>query len=101
MPPSTHPHLKVIDAFIFNERAPYFAGQVVINFNQDLGNAFVKEVVFPYNIHLKNFFRNTSTITSNKLSKEEYKKLYSDIDAYAVIEEEGKEYKVYFNVETR
>ena len=99
MPESTHPRLRVTKAIIYSKYNQYFPCQVQLTFNEAFGSARVKEIVYPHNIRIANLVQYTNTVLTTKLDKESYNEVENELDGYALIEENGREYRVYFNTE--
>ena len=99
MPESTHPRLRVTKALIYSKYNQYFPCQVQLTFNEAFGSARVKEIVYPHNIRIANLVQYTNTVLTTKLDKDSYNEVENELDGYALIEENGREYRVYFNTE--
>ena len=59
----------------------------------------MKEIVYPHNIRIANLVQYTNTVLTTKLDKDSCNEVDNELDGYALIEENGREYKVYFNTE--
>ncbi|MDO4729455.1 MAG: hypothetical protein Q4B43_10700 [Bacteroidota bacterium] len=98
LPQPTHPTIRIESAKIYNNQYPYFAGQLAIKFNTDPTNINIKEIDFPGH-KITNFitYSESNTIMTNKLTDQQYNYIYrGHIDGYVLIEDNGKEYKLYF-----
>jgi hypothetical protein len=96
--PSNHPRLTVEKALLYSKTAAYYPQQIQLTFNEELKNVSIKEIVFSKDIVIKNTIRYPKVVMSGKLPIEQYEALTSGRDGYALIEDNGREYKVYFTL---
>ena len=96
--PSNHPRLTVEKALLYSKTASYYPQQIQLTFNEELKNVSIKEIVFSKDIVIKNTIRYPKVVMSGKLPIEQYEALTSGRDGYALIEDNGREYKVYFTL---
>ena len=91
-------HLKVTKAEIVDKSAGFFPKQVYITFNEAIGNAKLKAIVFP-NLKIENMITYKSAVTSSRLSDNDYNYLMNNLPkGYVLIEENGKEYQAEFSL---
>jgi hypothetical protein len=91
-------HLKVTKAEIVDKSAGFFSKQVYITFNEAIGNAKLKAIVFP-NLKIENMITYKSAVTSSRLSDNDYNYLMNNLPkGYVLIEENGKEYQAEFSL---
>ena len=97
--PETPPRLKVKGtAELIDKDASFFAKQINIFFNEEIGNASIKAIVFP-NLKIENMTRYQAAVSTRRLSDSEYDYLLKDLPkGYVLIEENGKEYKAEFSL---
>ena len=97
--PETPPRLKVKGtAELIDKDASFFAKQINIFFNEEIGNASIKAIVFP-NLKIENMTRYPAAVSTRRLSDSEYDYLLKDLPkGYVLIEENGKEYKAEFSL---
>ena len=97
--PETPPRLKVKGtAELIDKDASFFAKQINIFFNEEIGNATIKAIVFP-NLKIENMTRYPAAVSTRRLSDSEYDYLLKDLPkGYVLIEENGKEYKAEFSL---
>ena len=96
--PSNHPRLTVEKALLYSKTDAYYPQQIQLTFNEELKNVSIKEIVFSKDIVIKNTIRYPKVVMSGKLPIEQYEALTSGRDGYALIEDNGREYKVYFTL---
>ena len=90
--------LKVTKAEIVDENAGFFPKQVYIIFNEAIGSATIKAIVFP-NLKIENMLTYKSAVTSSRLSDNDYNYLVNNLPkGYVLIEENGKEYQAEFSL---
>lgn len=101
-PDPEHPTLRIKKAELVLDGAKYFSRQIIIEFNQNLSGATVKKIVIlkDPSIVIDNLLAYPNSVTSGKLGNTEYDYLSQNyIEGYVVVEEAGKEYKLYFYLE--
>ncbi len=97
--PATSARLKVTKAEIVDKNAGFFPKQVYITFNEAIGSATIKAIVFP-NLKIENMLTYKSAVTSSRLSDNDYNYLINNLPkGYVLIKENGKEYKAEFSLE--
>lgn len=85
-------------AELIDKDASFFAKQINIFFNEEIGNATIKAIVFP-NLKIENMTRYPAAVSTRRLSDSEYDYLLKDLPkGYVLIEENGKEYKAEFSL---
>ena len=94
-----HPRLKIKGtAELIDKDASSYAKQINIFFNEEIGNATIKAIVFP-NLKIENMTRYPAVVSTRRLSDSEYDYLLKDLPkGYVLIEENGKEYKAEFSL---
>lgn len=100
LPNSEHPSVKVISAIAYSEKSSHFAKQLAVKFNTEVANLNIKKIVFPWPHEFSNFVTYTDLIMTSQLTDLQYTDVYTrKYDGYVLIEENGKQYKLYFSVE--
>lgn len=99
--PSEHPTLEVSDSKLYSDSNNLTAKQILLTFNEDIGDYNIKRIVTGKNeeVVIENYFTYPTTVLTGALSDENYALTVNDRDGYVVIEDNGVEYKIYFTMQ--
>ncbi|MEP2280015.1 hypothetical protein [Maribacter sp.] len=99
--PSEHPTLEVADSKLYSDSNATSAKQILLTFNEDIGDYTIKRIVTGKNenVVVENYFTYPTTVLTGALSNEDYALTVNDRDGYVVVEDNGVEYKIYFTMQ--
>ncbi len=100
LPASEHPTLQVTEAKLYRDTSSGLQRQIKLNFNEDISGYTITKIVTgrAYQVEVFNYFENTNSILTDALTNTNYLDAFKYRDGYALVMDNGQEYKVYFTL---